>query len=72
MVYTLQLAAGTLFVAVLCYLVLRWDEVGSLVLTYPEIHFFTIAAFIFLGRYAGYRLTELWRFSDLVEPGEPR
>ena len=30
-----------------------------------------IAAFILLGRYAGYRLTELWRFRDLVEPGEP-
>ena len=44
--------------------------VGALVLTYPEIHFFTIAAFIFLGRYAGYRLTELWRFSDLVDSNE--
>ena len=39
--------------------------------TYPEVHFFTIAAFILLGRYAGYRLTELWRFRDLVEPSEP-
>jgi transglutaminase-like putative cysteine protease len=70
MVYTLQLAAGTLFVAILCYLVLRWQDVGNLVLTYPEIHFFTIAAFIFLGRYAGYRMTELWRFKDLVGPSE--
>jgi hypothetical protein len=43
-----------------------WDEVGSTVLVYPEIHFFTIATFILLGRYAGYRLTELWRFRDLA------
>jgi transglutaminase-like putative cysteine protease len=70
LMFTLQLAAGTLFVAVLCYLVLMWKDVGTLVLTYPEIHFFTIAAFIFLGRYAGYRLTELWRFSDLVDTSE--
>jgi transglutaminase-like putative cysteine protease len=70
LMFTLQLAAGTMFVAVLCYLVLRWEDVGTLVLTYPEIHFFTIAAFIFLGRYAGYRLTELWRFSDLVDTSE--
>ena len=43
---------------------------GDFVLVYPEAHFFTIAIFILLGRYAGYRLTELWRFRDLVEPGE--
>ena len=73
LVYTIKLAAGTLLVAVLCYLVLVWDEVGATVLVYPEIHFFTIAAFIMLGRYAGYRLTELWRFRDLVhEIGTPR
>jgi len=71
LMYTLKLCLGTIFVAALCYLVLNWDEVGEWVLTFPEIHFFTIAAFILLGRYAGYRLTELWRFRDLVEPSEP-
>jgi transglutaminase-like putative cysteine protease len=68
--YTIHLALGTLVVAVLCYLVLMWEEVGATVLVYPEIHFFTIAAFIMLGRYAGYRLTELWRFRDLVRERE--
>jgi hypothetical protein len=71
LVYAIQLAIGTLAVGLLCYLVLGWDKVGAWVLTYPEAHFFTIAAFILLGRYAGYRLTELWRFRDLVEPSEP-
>lgn len=70
MAFTLRLAAGTLFVAVLCYLVLLNNHIGNFVLTYPETHFFTIAAFIFLGRYAGYRLTELWRFREFVAPGE--
>jgi hypothetical protein len=70
LMFTLQLAAGTLVVAALCYLVLSWDEVGKFVLAYPEAHFFTIAAFILLGRYAGYRITELWRFRDLVEMSE--
>ncbi|MCC7085893.1 MAG: hypothetical protein IT427_12900 [Pirellulales bacterium] len=68
--YTVKLAVGTLFVALLCYLVLMADRVGNFVLTYPEAHFFTIAVFIMLGRYAGYRLTELWRFRDLVDSGE--
>jgi transglutaminase-like putative cysteine protease len=69
-VHTVQLAAGTLLVALLCYLILGWENVGHWVLTYPESHLFTIAAFVTLGRYAGYRLTELWRFRDLVEMRE--
>lgn len=68
--YTIKLAAGTLLVALLCYLILGSDRVGDLVLTYPESHFYTIAVFVALGRYAGYRLTELWRFRDLIGPGE--
>jgi hypothetical protein len=70
LVYTMQLAAGTLMVAALVYAVLAWNEVGQFVLVYPESHLFTIAIFIFLGRYAGYRITELWRFRDLVMPSE--
>jgi hypothetical protein len=70
LMYSIQLAAGTLLVALLCYLMLGSEIVGEFVLTYPEAHFFTIAVFIMLGRYAGYRLTELWRFRDLVGPGE--
>ena len=70
--YAVQLVLGTVVVATFCYLLLRWDDVGQLVLIYPEIHFFTIALFILIGRYTGYRLTELWRFRDLVpEEGVP-
>jgi hypothetical protein len=71
LMYAVQLSLGTVVVALLCFAVLKWDRIGDWVLVYPESHFFTIAAFILLGRYAGYRLTELWRFRDLVEPGEP-
>lgn len=70
LMFSIQLALGTLVVAALCYVVLKWKEIGNQVLIYPEIHFFTIAAFIVLGRYAGYRLTELWRFRDMVDTHE--
>jgi hypothetical protein len=63
-----KLLAGTLLVAFCCYLLLKWDAVGELFLVHPEIHCFTIAALILIGRYTGYRLTELWRFRDLVGP----
>jgi 7 transmembrane helices usually fused to an inactive transglutaminase/Transglutaminase-like superfamily len=68
--FAMQLAIGTLVVAALCYLVLGWEEIGRQVLIYPEVHFLTIAVFIIVGRYAGYRLTELWRFRDMVESPE--
>jgi hypothetical protein len=72
LMFTMKLAAGTLLVATLCYLILVWDRIGEFILVYPEAHFFTIAVFILLGRYAGYRLTELWRFRELVVPTETR
>lgn len=70
LVYTVQLAAGTLMVAALVYAILAWEKVGQFVLVYPEAHLFTIAVFILLGRYAGYRITELWRFRDLIYTSE--
>jgi len=66
--FAFQLLAGTLAVACCCYMVLRWDAVGRWILIYPEFHLFTIAILIMLGRYSGYRLTELWRFNDLAGP----
>lgn len=68
--FALQLLSGTLVVAACCYLVLRWSSVGKLLLTYPEVHLITVAVFVVLGRYAGYRLAELWRFRDLVASTE--
>jgi transglutaminase-like putative cysteine protease len=65
--FAVQLMAGTTVVAACCYAILRWDAVGNLLLAFPELHLFTIAALILLGRYTGYRLTELWRFRDLLE-----
>ncbi len=70
MSFAVQLVLGTVVVAACCYLLLRWDDIGRLVLIFPETHFFTIAAFILIGRYTGYRLTELWRFHDLIKPDE--
>ncbi len=63
--YLLRLLAGTLIVAFFCYLLLNWETAGQILLSYPELHFFTLAALILLGSYRGYRLSELWRFRDL-------
>lgn len=65
--FAIQLVVGTFVVAAFCYLILSWERVGQILLVYPELHFFTIAAFIWIGRYSGYRLVELWRFRDMVK-----
>ncbi|QEG33316.1 7TM domain-containing protein [Bythopirellula goksoeyrii] len=67
MAFAMQLVVGTAVVAACCYLILGWKQIGALLLIYPELHFFTIAAFIWIGRYSGYRLVELWRFRDMVK-----
>jgi hypothetical protein len=69
--FAVQLVLGTVVVAAFCYLLLRSQAIGQLVLTYPEIHLLTIATFILIGRYTGYRLTELWRFRDLGKQNSP-
>jgi len=67
-----KILAETLLVALCCFLVLRLETLGRLMLSYPEGEFFVIAALIGVGRYAGYRLTELWRFRDMgrLQPPE--
>jgi transglutaminase-like putative cysteine protease len=62
-----QLLGGTVLVGFFCYLVLRWETVARLLLTYPEAHFFTVAVLIMIGRYTGYQLLEPWRFRDIIE-----
>jgi len=69
--FAIQLVLGTAVVASCCYLILGWPEIGDLILIYPELHLFTIAGFIWIGRYSGYRLIELWRFRDIAKDIQP-
>lgn len=63
---TAMLLLSTIVVSACCYLILGWNWIGEWVLQFPEIHCFTLALLIVLGRYTGYRVTELVRFRDLV------
>jgi hypothetical protein len=69
--YSLTLLAGTLVVGFCCFTVLRVDVLARLALRFPEGQFFILAALILIGRYAGYRLTELWRFRDIGQAHHP-
>lgn len=59
-------AAGSFFVAVLCYLVMNLAIVRHWVFVFPESLLLVLAATLALGRYSGYRLVELPRFRVLA------
>src|SRR5690606_14984663 len=61
---------GTLLVAALAYVVMSWDRLEHLVFVFPETLLLLFAAALVIGRYSGYRLTELLRFRALAEERE--
>ena len=62
-----RILAGTLAVATCCFFILRVEEIGRLVLTFPEVQLLNVAVLLLIGRYSGYRLSELWRFRDVAK-----
>ena len=62
---------GTVVVAALAYLVMTWDRLEHLIYVYPEFLLYLFAAALLLGRYSGYRLTELVRFRALARDPDP-
>ena len=59
--------AGSLLVAVLAYLVMNLAAVRHLAFNFPELHLCVLAAILLLGRYTGYRLLELHRFTPFLK-----
>jgi hypothetical protein len=70
----LQQGFGSLLVAAMGFLLMSNKWLGHLVFVFPELLLIVLAANLLLGRYTGYRLTELWRFraalrqEDLEDP----
>ncbi|MFC5051396.1 inactive transglutaminase family protein [Rubritalea spongiae] len=60
---------GSLFVAILAYFVMDNDMLRYQVFIFPEILFVVLAVILALGQYAGYRLSELFRFAPFFEKG---
>ncbi len=58
---------GSLFVATLAYLLMDQELTRHLAFNFPELHLCVLAMILLLGRYTGYRLSELRRFSPLAK-----
>lgn len=61
---------GSLLVAAICYLTMELDIVEHLVFVFPELLLVVLAVTLLLGRYTGYRLSELLRFREMAD-GKP-
>jgi len=58
---------GSLLVAILCFFAMSDPAVEHLIFVFPELLFVILAMTVLLGRYSGYRFTELMRFRVLGE-----
>ncbi|MEJ8569209.1 UUP1 family membrane protein [Elongatibacter sediminis] len=66
---------GSLLMAALAYLAMSVDQFAYWVTVFPEVNLIVLGVIIALGRYTGFRLTELRRFRSLAtvvdEDGRP-
>ncbi len=63
----LMSGAGSLLTAALAFVVMKIKIVEHLVFVFPELLLVALAAVLLLGRYTGYRLTDLYRFRELAK-----
>jgi hypothetical protein len=57
---------GTLAIAALAYTVMSMDILAYWVTVFPEVNLVVLALIITLGRYTGFRISELTRFRQLA------
>ncbi|MBF0254126.1 MAG: hypothetical protein HQL11_03245 [Candidatus Omnitrophica bacterium] len=69
-VSALKAALGTAALSTALYFVFGIPELRHYLFTFPEILLVVVGLLLLLGRYTGYRLTELVRFGDLARPNE--
>jgi len=62
----LMQVAGSVFVAVVAYLVMRVPQIQYSAQYFPELLLIILAAILLIGRYTGYRLSELHRFRNFT------
>jgi hypothetical protein len=64
----IKLAVLSLIIATVCYLLMSAHPVQHIFFAFPELVLVLMALTLLVGRYTGYRLSELFRFKVLAEP----
>jgi hypothetical protein len=65
MVEGFQTAAGSAVVSIIAYTIISWEPLQITFFVFPELLAAVAAVQILLGRYTGYRLSEIFRFRTL-------
>ena len=65
--HAMKVAVGTLFAASLAYLLMSVPELAYFIFTFPAVLMILVAFMLAMGRYRGYRLTELFRFKAFLK-----
>ena len=60
--------SGSLMVSVLAFLFMKIGQVQYWAFYFPELLLVLLAGILLIGRYTGYRLSELFRFRNFAEP----
>lgn len=69
--YSIKQTLGSLAIAALAYTVMGQEQLQHLIFVFPELLLVLLAATLLLGRYSGYRLSELFRFRALARDPDP-
>lgn len=67
--HSFKVALGTLFAATLAHLLMSVPELAYFVFTFPAVLLVLVGFMLAMGRYRGYRLTELMRFKAMTTKG---
>jgi hypothetical protein len=63
-----KLAVMSLIIAAICYQFMSARSVQYIFFAFPELVLVLVALTLLIGRYTGYRFTELFRFGELARP----
>ncbi|GGH91147.1 osmotic stress tolerance membrane protein RloB [Pseudomonas fluvialis] len=65
--HAFKVAVGTLIAATLAHLLMSIDELTYFIFTFPAVLLILVGFMLAMGRYRGYRLTELFRFKAFLK-----
>lgn len=65
--HAFKVAIGTLFAASLAHYLMSISELNYFIFTFPAVLLIMVAFMLAMGRYRGYRLTELFRFKAFLK-----
>ena len=65
--HAFKVAVGTLFAATLAHLLMTIPELTYFIFTFPAVLLIMVGFMLAMGRYRGYRLTELFRFKAFLK-----